>query len=398
MKTSTQRRNATLVLLVIGLAALVFLLEDSGPEQTPAAKEPSAVTDAAPANTTPAPDNRVATVHELLANAARQGASGVLRISINDEVLVETGFGSAACERDEPVTPRHLFMIGSITKELTQVLAFVLEERGVFSLDDSVGDLLQEFDGPIGQVTLRQLIHHTGGVPDLIDADGQPVPYSIDYDYEHIDRDEMLRRAALAQLQSAPGEVEEYSNLGFQLLAAIFEVRTGERYPDLLRRYIYGPAGMTDTDFWFRDRKRRLYAEGCLKGGSRWGNPIADSRWDPEGPSWNLMGAGGLLSTADSLSRFFSGIRDGVYFQTRAQFEAYKASRLAFSKRLQQRIMGPAGSNGIFWAVAYWAEDIDFNAVLMTNRADHPAEGDLFRDVVLTFTPESLGIQSQQAQ
>ena len=94
------------------------------------------------------------------------------------------------------------------------------------------------------------------------------------------------------------------------------------------------------------------------------------------------MGAGGLLSTAESLASFFDGIRDGVYFDSLEQAEKYKADRMVYSESLGQQIMGPAGSNGIFNAVAFWAEQSDFSLVLMTNRADHPAEGGLFRDIL----------------
>ena len=122
------------------------------------------------------PDFEAATVRvsEHLASASEQGASGILRVAYGDKVVFESGFGSASCTEDEAVTPEHIFMIGSITKEFTRLLGFVLEERGVFSLDDTVSESLPGFRGPIGRATLRQLLDHTGGLPDLIDQDGRP--------------------------------------------------------------------------------------------------------------------------------------------------------------------------------------------------------------------------------
>ncbi len=288
------------------------------------------------------------------------------------------------------MTPDHVFMIGSITKEFTRVLGFVLEEKGVFSFDDTVSQILPGFRGPIGRVTLQQLMDHTGGLPDIIDQNGRQIPYTVEYDYEPVSRDELIGRAELAKLLSAPGQNKQYSNLGYQLLAAIYEIATGETYPALLRRYVYGPAEMKGTDFWFSDGEERPFADGCRADNEHWGNPVDDAMWGESGPSWNLIGAGGLLSTAESLGRFFAGIGTGVYFDDPKQLENYKSSRMVFSKSRQQRVMGPAGSNGIFDAVAYWADDDRFNVILMTNRADHPAEDGLFQDILSLFPPDSF--------
>lgn len=333
-------------------------------------------------------DPGLQSVATSLAQAADKGGSGVVRITHRGKLLYENGFGSAACTHSEPVTTDHIFMIGSITKEYTRLLGFVLEEQGVISLDDAVADLLPDFRGPIGRVTVRQLMDHTGGLPDLIDRDGNPVAYTIEYDYEPLSRDELIRRAQQVELLWEPGENEQYSNLGYQMLAAIYEVATGDTYPELLQQHVFEPAGITSTGFWFTDIEDRKFADGCRPGDVRWGNPIDDAMWGDGGPSWNLIGAGGLLSTAEGLNQFFEGIRNNAYFDTDEQLETYKSSRMVFSESRQQRMMGPAGSNGIFNAVAVWLDRDEFNVVLLTNRADHPAEGGLIQEIFRAFPAE----------
>ena len=329
-------------------------------------------------------------IRDILDSHASEGASGSLRISRRGSVIFESAYGSAKCDGDEPVTPRHVFMIGSITKEFTQILAYILEERGVLSFEDRVDDHFVEFDGPIGAVTLGQLVDHTGRVPDLIDSDGHVVPYTVEYDYEPVTRDELITRAERAQLIDAGEEEEVYSNLGYQLLAAIFEVATGSDYAELLRRYIFEPAGMVDTAFWFDDDREREFADGCLPDGARWGNPVDDAMWDAAGPSWNLVGAGGLLSTAGSLGKFFDGIAAGVYFESARQLQRYKTDRMVYSEQREQLVMGPAGSNGIFNAVAFWADRDRLNIILLTNRAEHQAEGGLVQEIIRQF-PKKAG-------
>lgn len=332
-------------------------------------------------------------MQERLTAAAGDGASGVLLITHRGRMVVSSGFGYATCNSDIPVSSRHVFMIGSITKELTQLLGYVLEEKGVISFDDTVADFFPGFAGPIGAVTLRQLIDHTGGLPDLIDENGQPVDYTVEYDYERVSRNELISRAEQAALIAPPGTEQSYSNLGYQLLAAIYEVATGDTYPELLRRHIYRAAGMTGTDFWFADADQRLFAEGCRGGGERWGNPVTDSMWGPAGPSWNLIGAGGLLSTAESLGKFFEGIGNGVYFDDPARAESYKQDRMVYSERRQQLVMGAAGSNGIFNAVGIWGDKDRFNLVMITNRADHQAESGMLREIMDLIPPEYFARQ-----
>lgn len=320
-------------------------------------------------------------LEELLAVAAADGASGVLRIAQDGEVLFESGYGSASCDGQTPIRADHVFMIGSITKEFTRLLGYVLEERGMLSRDDQLGDWLPGFDDPLAQVTLQQVIDHTAGLPDLIDETGAPVGYSIEYDYLPVSRDELMARAQRVRPIHEPGTREEYSNLGYQLLAAIYEVATKETYPDLLRQYVYEPASMTATDFWFENRSPERFVDGCLSGDVRWGNPVADKMWGESGPSWNLIGAGGLLSTAASLGKFFEGIGEGVYFSSEEQSARYKTERMVFSERRQQLVMATAGSNGIFNAVAVWRDGDRVSIVLFSNRADHAGERQLIRQV-----------------
>lgn len=317
-----------------------------------------------------------------LAEASAAGGSGILHITYGGEIVLESGFGSANCESEENIGGDHLFMIGSITKELTRVLGFVLEEQGFLSLEDTVADWIPGFTGPIGAVKLIDIINHAGGLPDLIDRVGQPVAYRVAYDYRPTTREQLIDSANLAALIFKPGTKEEYSNLGYQLLAAVYEYSAGTAYAELLDKFIYQPAHMQDTGYWFADIGARHFANGCDINGAHWGNPIEDRMWPAAGPSWNLLGAGGLLSTAASLAKFFEGIGTGVYFEDPETAGKYKQSRLKFSLRWQQPVMGPGGSNGIFNAVSFWADDDRLSVTLMTNRASYPAEGGLIRDVL----------------
>ncbi len=311
-----------------------------------------------------------------------EGASGVVLVAVGDDVKLRRGIGWADCSGQEPLSADHLVLIGSITKEFTQLLSYVLAEEEALSFADPIGRYLPSLPREKAAITVGQLVTHTSGLPDLVDASGRQVPYSVAYDYLPVSRDEMIRRAGVARPRFAPGKREEYSNLGYNLLGALLEIASGESYERLLSSRIFEPAGMRDTGYYFHDRAARRYASGCSRGGRHWGSPIADEMWDAEGPSWNLKAAGGLLSTVDDLSRWFAALGTGKLLGANMQAR-YLDDRLVESQRFRQRVMGPAGSNGIFNSVAYWAESTDIRVAIVTTRSSYQVEAEgMHREII----------------
>ena len=94
--------------------------------------------------------------------------------------------------------------------------------------------------GPAGQGGHHhpQLLTHTSGLVD-----------SLGDDYERFTRRQMVTRALAAPLRSPPGTAYHYSNVGYSLLAAIIEQASGIGYERYLARYLFRPAGMTQTGY-----------------------------------------------------------------------------------------------------------------------------------------------------
>ena len=101
--------------------------------------------------------------------------------------------------------PETLFDIASLTKPLsTATLAMMAIEAGELALDDR----------PRSDVTVEELLTHSSGLPawKLLGAT----------------REEVLRAVAAEPLESPPGAVARYSDLGFILLGATVENALGE--------------------------------------------------------------------------------------------------------------------------------------------------------------------------
>ena len=97
-------------------------------------------------------------------------------------------FGMADLERGRPLDTHSVFNLASVSKQFTAFALLLLEQDGKLKLDDPVAKYVPEIAGSAQGVTLRHLVHHTGGLRDYIeilhlngrsDADGTTIDETI---------------------------------------------------------------------------------------------------------------------------------------------------------------------------------------------------------------------------
>ena len=213
-------------------------------------------------------------------------------------ILDENGRVSTACAGtlvaggSRPVTPDTIFEIGSITKVFTVAIAHLLEQQGDLSLSDPLSMHLPDgieartVDG--NEILLWHLATHTSGLPrEPPGLDPWPTPYA-DYDVRKIH--EFLAETGP---ERRPGEQYAYSNLGMILLGDILERNQGSTYPELVRKHILAPLGMTSTS--------------CRPSTSQAGRTADAHEGMTPFPAWDL---GGISSVGD----LDSSLRDMLTF------------------------------------------------------------------------------------
>lgn len=219
------------------------------------------------------------------------------------------GHGFEDIDSTAPVTENTVFRIGSITKTLTSIAVMQLWEQGLVDLDASVNDCLRAFRLIPAQmvwrpVTLRHLLTHTAGIPDVLHvADlfhpswgpffarppvpsvpvGESLPSLAEYYRDGI------------RLVTEPGTAFAYSNHGFATLGQVVEDVTGEPLDSYFREHIFGPLGMSHTDLVRSERVLAHLATGYMFG-SRGPEPVPDREWLGRG-------AGGIYSSSRDLHR-----------------------------------------------------------------------------------------------
>lgn len=165
------------------------------------------------------------------------------------------GFGVARLGGDQPITPLSIFHMASVTKPFVATALMQLAEQGRVSLDARVCDLLPEFrlaDPRAGAITVRQMLNHTSGMPDVEDY-GWDRP---EYDDEALER--YIRSLADQRLIGPPGGQYAYSNTAFEVLGALIARLTGMPFEDAVQAQILGPLGMRYSTLLHRRIDRSL--------------------------------------------------------------------------------------------------------------------------------------------
>ena len=177
---------------------------------------------------------------------------GALAVAKDRRLVYAQGYGLADRERKLPVTAESLFRIASISKPFTAVAVLQLVEAGRFSLDARAFGLLgfdpaKAADPRTAQITVGQLLHHTGGWDR--DKSGDPMFRTREIATELKLRppaapEALVRWMVGRRLDFDPGSAFAYSNFGYCALGRIIEKMAGQSYERQVREKVLAPAGI----------------------------------------------------------------------------------------------------------------------------------------------------------
>jgi D-alanyl-D-alanine carboxypeptidase len=269
----------------------------------------------------PVGDGFAAELATAVAANALTGGGGILRIECaSGGLLWEGAAGDTAVDSGVALRAGDAFEIQSTTKALTAALALTFVEDGSIGLDDPVSDVLpaEDTDGllVIGghdygpELTLRQLLAHTAGLPDYWN-DGPFGPDGLnDFQRDYLDDPdrvfaprELIAYAKRLAPIARPDVRYHYCDTGYVLAGLVIEALGGAPFHQVMRDRILAPLGMDRTYLRYRETPTpeplvaAWYDEGELVAGVL--HQTAD---------W---AGGGLVSTAADLAVFMRALVDG---------------------------------------------------------------------------------------
>jgi CubicO group peptidase (beta-lactamase class C family) len=208
---------------------------------------------------------------------------------------------------DPALKDNTLFPIWSMTKPVTSVMAMILHEKGLFSLDDPVAEVIPALDelqvqGPGGAlealkrpITYRHLLLHTSGIYGYDGSFDEEGTWKEVMELE--DLDALMRLLKTKPLKHHPGERYTYG-LSTAVLGYAIEQHTGQSLATCFEQYIFAPLGMRETRFDLSPEDRKRFQPLFVKEGDlfRPGTQAEDELYYRSGSRLQLGGEG-LVST-----------------------------------------------------------------------------------------------------
>jgi N-acyl-D-amino-acid deacylase len=251
---------------------------------------------------------------------------GALVLARDGQIVLARGYGWARVDRRLPFLPTTPLCLASVSKSITAAGILRLVDLGRLRLDDRLYDVLgrprlpaRPADERIYQITVRQLLHHSGGWEREVVYDRRllnslarkgPVPF-----------EKLLLVALTRPLDYAPGTEAHYSNFQYAVLKEVVGHASGRPYADFIQAEVLRPMGITDAVM--------EGSHGHYQAGEAW-------RYDSE--TWKpFPGGRPAYPLTGDMGSWVASARDMALFLT-----AMDGSRMKFlSPESQQSMLAP---------------------------------------------------------
>lgn len=313
-----------------------------------------------------------ADVQTVLQRTGTPGAT--VLIAEHGHIVYRRAYGLRDRNRHLPATVDSYYEIGSITKQFTAAAILQLQEAGKLHLDDKLSTYLPNAPHA-GEVTLRQLLSHTSGMPEYLDA--MDAANAID---KPASFDKLISYIAGKPLDFPPGSRWSYSNTGYILAGRVIEVVSHESYRHYVDAHLLEPAGMMHT--FTVAKEDRL--PNMVIGYDRENGQIKPARTIAASVGW---AAGFLVSTVDDLEKWNVALRSGkivtpadyalmsTSVKTARGDAGYGLGLFVDTIDDQPRVGHTGGSLGFTTANEYFPRQ-DTQIIAFTNFVDNPEPGE----------------------
>jgi CubicO group peptidase (beta-lactamase class C family) len=235
-------------------------------------------------------------IDAIFSQYASADSPGCLVGVVKDGRLVyQQGYGMANLDYGLPHSPRMVYYVGSVSKQFTAAAIALLAAEGRIALDDDVRRYIPELPDYGRTITIRHLVHHTGGVRDIYTLMSLA---GIRMEDVFPDNDMLALIARQRELNFMPGDDYLYSNSGYWLLGRIIERVTGRTLAEYAHEKIFRPLGMNDT--FFHDQPSRIIPNRVIS----YGGSAASGFRISYIFNFDKIGAGGLYTTLGDLVKW----------------------------------------------------------------------------------------------
>ncbi len=156
--------------------------------------------------------------------------------------FIDTAFIGYAYSK-HPISIKHRFCIGSVTKMFTAVTVLKLQEKGLLSINDSIYRYLPSHPFIDRGITIQQLLNHSSGLTDILKNGFQNAPFT----HPETDFSDKALFQRIDTLEFEKGTRFNYCNTNYFLLAKIIEKVTDKTWEMNIQELILNPLQLKNT-------------------------------------------------------------------------------------------------------------------------------------------------------
>jgi CubicO group peptidase (beta-lactamase class C family) len=223
-------------------------------------------------------------------------------------IVFSRSYGKANLQDDVAVTPDTVFSINSATKTFTGVAILQLAQAGKLSLDDPVSRHLADLPREWQAITVRQLLNHTSGLPDILVPPRAQGTGSLVGEGGEESAWDTVRTLPMA---FPTGSAYRYNQTNYVLLGRIIDSLGGVPFTRFIAERQFSPAGMRHAGFGdSRDVTPRRAQPYRYPGGAT--SPAAGALQHAfdEFPAMLRTGAG-INASAEDVAHWLIALQDG---------------------------------------------------------------------------------------
>jgi CubicO group peptidase (beta-lactamase class C family) len=336
--------------------------------------------------TTPASEKQV---DAIFAPVTQENAPGLaVLVHKKGRPLFEKGYGVRDLRTNAKIDSLTNFRLASFTKQFTAMAVMLLVQDRKLRYDQTLTEVFPDFPAYGKNVTIRNLLNHTGGLPDYEDlmetAEKLDGPlWSPGHQIQDDEVLSLLKRETKGKF--APGTSWSYSNSAYVVLGLIVAKASGQSYGEFLHVRIFAPLHMDHTIVY---QKVRNEVANRAFGHSKEGDALKET--DQSSTSATL-GDGGIYSNLEDLAKWDDAFRNHTLLSADEISPALVPAKLANGKPALWPI-APNGENlhpgkpvsyGFGWFLdSYWG----------IPRMWHTGSTMGFRTIIERFTANNLTI------
>jgi CubicO group peptidase (beta-lactamase class C family) len=310
--------------------------------------------------------------------AEADSPGGAVVLTYGGNVILTRCYGLADVEHGIPITPTTRFELASVSKPFTGFAVLLLEKKGKLKLSNNIQEYLTELPDYGSPITIADLLYHTSGLSDWVDA----LPYAGRYGMPGFDIDALLTLVGRQRvLEFEPGTKWSYSNTNYALLAEIVSRGTEQPFGEWMQNNVFAPLGMHDTSFPVDGRRvlpNRANAYRQVSGGEL--VRVFTEEFEIPGPAHAFSTINDMAKWIDNLRTGHVGgldvveaMREKPTLKTGEQ--SFYGGGVGMGEYRGVRTVGHSGQTGAFKSELLYCPDVEVGIVVLANaRWMNPSE------------------------